>query len=86
MRLYADGTLRTTGEIQITGSKVINFGYDQTKADGATGRIGYGPYEANSLNIVGGSITGERKMTCTISRVVLSIVRRIWRASGWWES
>ena len=63
MRLYADGTLRTTGEIQITGSKVINFGYDQTKADGATGRIGYGTYEANSLNIVGGSTTGERKIS-----------------------
>jgi hypothetical protein len=46
------------GEIQIKGSSVINFGSDQTKADG--GRIGYGTYEANSLCIVGGSTTGER--------------------------
>jgi hypothetical protein len=50
-----NGTLRTAGEIQTTGSNVINFGYDQTKTDGATGRIGYGTYEANSLCIVGGS-------------------------------
>jgi hypothetical protein len=63
MRLYEDGSLRTTGEIQTTGSNVINFGYDQTKADGATGRIGYGTYKANSLCIVGGATTGLRKIT-----------------------
>jgi hypothetical protein len=55
-----NGNLRTAGEIQTTGTNVINFGYDQTKADGATGRIGYGTYDGNTLCIVGGSTSGER--------------------------
>jgi hypothetical protein len=48
-----------SGEIQIKSSSVINFGSDQTKS-GAAGRIGYGTYESNTLNIVGGSTSGER--------------------------
>ncbi len=52
-----------SGEIQIKSSSVINFGSDQTKTDGATGRIGYGTYEANALCIVGGSTSGSRKVT-----------------------
>ncbi len=56
-------TLTTAGEIQTTGTNVINFGYNVSKVDGATGRIGYGTYEANALCIVGGSTTGSRKVT-----------------------
>jgi len=56
-------TLTTAGEIQTTGTNVINFGYNVSKTDSATGRIGYGTYEANALCIVGGSTSGSRKVT-----------------------
>ena len=55
-----NGTLRTASEIQTTGSSVINFGYDQTKADGATGRIGYGTYEAIRLRKIQAKVTMQR--------------------------
>ena len=56
-------TLTTAGEVKLTGTNVINFGYNVTKTDDATGRIGYGTYEANALCIVGGATSGSRKVT-----------------------
>jgi hypothetical protein len=53
----------TAGEIQTTGTNVINFGYNVSKVDTATGCIGYGTYDANTLCIVGGATSGERKIS-----------------------
>ena len=57
------GVLINNSEVQIKGTNVLNFGSDQTKVDSATGRIGYGTYEANSLCIVGGAVSGSRQIT-----------------------
>ena len=54
---YNNGTLRISGETNITGGNVINFGSDQVKEPNA-GKIGYGTFNSdiiNALCIVGAS-------------------------------
>ena len=62
-QIYATSNIISGGgEFQTYNTNVFNFGANVAKADGATGRIGYGTYAANCLCIVGGSTSGTRSI------------------------
>ena len=54
------GLATTSNGLNLPGSKIINFGSDQSK-EGAAGRMGYQTYTAGCLDIVGaGTTSGSR--------------------------
>jgi len=60
--LDVNGTSRLNTGLVISGSNIINFGYDQTKETNA-GKMGYQLFTSGALDIVGAGIVG-------VSRVV----------------
>ena len=54
-KLDVAGTIKTTGDILLTGASVLNFGSDLTKEANA-GKIGYGTFTANTLDILGATV------------------------------
>ena len=54
-KLDVAGTIKTTGDILLTGASVINLGSDLTKEVNA-GKIGYGAFTANTLDILGATV------------------------------
>lgn len=62
-RLFVSGDAKVSGNVGIQSSSVLEFGVGLTKEVNA-GKIGYGTFDANSLNIVGAGTTGlNRRIT-----------------------
>ena len=59
-KLHVVGDVRVSGNVGIQSSSVLEFGVGLTKEVNA-GKIGYGTFVANSLNIVGAGTTGTNR-------------------------